>query len=64
MRAAAAAGMVRLAIGFLCLSVLGAVLALSGLAPSAAAASAGKWLSVASLVLAGFALLPGRRLVT
>ena len=56
--------MVRLAIGFLGLSVMGAVLALSGLAPSAAAAEAGKWLFVASLVLAGFSLLPGRRFVT
>jgi hypothetical protein len=56
--------MIRLAIGFLALSILGAVLALSGLAPSAAAAEAGKWLSIASLVLAGLSLLPGRRLVT
>jgi hypothetical protein len=73
MRAAPAAiSMIRLAIAFFGLATVGLVLALSsearalfqGVAPGAALMQAGKWAFIAFLLLAGAALLPGRRTVS
>jgi hypothetical protein len=64
--------MIRLAIAFFGLATVGLVLALSGdarallqgVAPGAVVAQAGKWAFIGFLLLAGAALLPGRRTVS